>query len=355
MAKVVIEYVRLDRAGDRDREATILGALIGTPEVIADIADEPKLSQGAPDWGRDSGLRVLVGYARVTVISGAVLCAWGGQTPDASKGMRLQEGREPVHLELRQGDKVAFIQAADPPSALVLPATLATAAHQVAGNTALGQVLAALETLHGHTDGLEGALALVASAVKQDESKTVLENMLATLQAIAAGRSAVKAADTARIRPNNATNYAANKVIGDGVASLFTFSDFFPEAGGRGWLTKVRVAVSKAGGIAAPTSHSLRAVLFSAPPEQASAIDQADYIMSEANRSKRLTTIDLGYPRTGANGSDQFELEGFPAGGPELIQAAAGAKDLHLLLVSSGVWTPTAQSVWLPVVSAAFD
>lgn len=166
-------------------------------------------------------------------------------------------------------------------------------------------------------------------------------------------------ADAARTRPNNATPYAANKTIGDASASVFTFTDFFREQGGIAWLAELKVDVSKSGGITIPSGIAARGILFNAAPASAAdgsgtyGADQSAYSQFAVNRAKRLGFLDLYTANTGDASSDSFSLIGQPAM-PMLLQAAAASRDLHLLLIATGAWTPTASSVWLPGIKASF-
>lgn len=138
MAKVLVEYVRLDRAGERERKSDILLGLAGEPEILSEIGDTPRLTSGAPSWGKDGGLIVAWGYARITVLAGAVLCNWGGTNPDPAKGVRVAAGGREIHVQLKAGEKLAFIEAAPQPDVGAARADL-----QAVGNQALTDLAAA--------------------------------------------------------------------------------------------------------------------------------------------------------------------------------------------------------------------
>lgn len=137
MAKVLVEYVRLDRAGERERESSVLLGLAGEPQTLSEIGDTPVLTAGAPSWGKDGGVIVPMGYGRVTVLIGAVLCAWGGTRPDPTKGVRIAAGRE-ILVQLKPGEKVAFVEAAGEYEAGAARADL-----QASGNEHLSNLAAA--------------------------------------------------------------------------------------------------------------------------------------------------------------------------------------------------------------------
>jgi hypothetical protein len=153
-------------------------------------------------------------------------------------------------------------------------------------------------------------------------------------------------ADTARTRPNNATPYGANQPIGDATDCHFTFTNFFRKNAGAAYLHEVRVAVNKAA-ITVPAAIALSAYLYNAAG--GAIADQATFTTLEAARTRRLgPPIALSYNFIGGTGSDEYEMHGYPIGGPMLIQAAAASRDLSLLLVATGTWTPVAQGIWLP-------
>jgi hypothetical protein len=157
----------------------------------------------------------------------------------------------------------------------------------------------------------------------------------------------------AKTRPNNATAYAANKTIADGTASLFTFTNFFRKNGGTAWLTEVKVDVSKSGGISIPSGVAVRAILYNVAITDPGA-DQSAYSQLEANRTKRQGYVDLTVSNTGDGSSDSFSLIGTKSP-PMLLQAGAASRALNMLLIATGAWTPTAQSIWIPAVRAAHD
>lgn len=138
MAKVLVEYVRLDRAGERERESSVLLGLAGEPETLSEIGDTPVLTAGAPAWGKEGGVIVPAGYARLTVLLGAVLCSWGGTTPDPAKGVRIVAGGREILVQLKQGEKLGFIEAPAEQEVGGARADL-----QAAGNASLNDLAAA--------------------------------------------------------------------------------------------------------------------------------------------------------------------------------------------------------------------
>ena len=145
MAVVLVEYLLLDRAGERERDPTILRSLVGQPETLPEILDEPVLTAGAPSWGKDQGIIIPSGYARVTVIAGGVQCAWGGVRPDPTQGLQLVAGDPPAFLELKPGDKIAFVRIGSGRASGGARADL-----QLQGNASLAQLAAAI----GGPDGI---------------------------------------------------------------------------------------------------------------------------------------------------------------------------------------------------------
>lgn len=73
-------------------------------------------SDPAPDFGAAGGVQAT-GFARVRVLSGAVVVAWG-DSPVAAEGTSLRlEAGEREYLPIAVGQRVSFLEAADPPSA----------------------------------------------------------------------------------------------------------------------------------------------------------------------------------------------------------------------------------------------
>lgn len=114
VAKVLVEYVTPSLVGG-DRAGAAIREVVGQPETIDAIADVPKPTAGAPAWPKISGQVQLTGLARVTVVAGAVLVAWQGADPDPQDGIRLAADQEPQFIELREGQILVFLEAADPP------------------------------------------------------------------------------------------------------------------------------------------------------------------------------------------------------------------------------------------------
>jgi hypothetical protein len=136
-AKVLVEYVTLAGAASA-AEPQLLETSAGTPETLVDIEDVAILTAGAPSWGVQSGNVINRGFARVTVLEGAVKMAWGKGTPNPADGVRAAADQLAVHLSLREGDVIAFVESEEPPAAV--GGSGATAALQTAANTRLGNV-----------------------------------------------------------------------------------------------------------------------------------------------------------------------------------------------------------------------
>lgn len=117
MAKVFLEWVKLAPAGEV-RSADIFDSVAADSEIIADILATPKLSSPAPPWAAESRQQVDRGFARITVLEGAVLAAWGPAAGiDPAGGILLGAGQKPVMLAMRPGWIVAFVASANVPPA----------------------------------------------------------------------------------------------------------------------------------------------------------------------------------------------------------------------------------------------
>ena len=114
--KVRVDFVRLagplyaSGAGVNNPAPALAAATLqgsGATAVLSDLA---------PDFGASGGLPAT-GFARVRVLSGAVVVAWG-DSPTAAEGTSLRlEAGEREYLPLTTGQRLAFVEAADPPSA----------------------------------------------------------------------------------------------------------------------------------------------------------------------------------------------------------------------------------------------
>lgn len=148
-ATVLVEYVKLGSGTDIGRDSDVLDSVAGPPELIEDIADEPVLSEGAPAWEPESKTRVERGYGRVTVLVGAIKMVWGrGDDLDPAGGVRRARGERPLMVALRQGEKIAFIEAE----------TSGTSVEGAATEASLLQAVAAAEGLRDDFNELADVL-----------------------------------------------------------------------------------------------------------------------------------------------------------------------------------------------------
>lgn len=80
-------------------------------QTLTVTGSTPAPSNGAP------AMKYTGGFARLTVISGAVIAAWGpSPTAGETNGLRLQAG-DKIYVYVNPGDVVTFVEAADQPSA----------------------------------------------------------------------------------------------------------------------------------------------------------------------------------------------------------------------------------------------
>ncbi|WP_337186698.1 hypothetical protein [Phenylobacterium sp.] len=125
MAKVKIEWVKLGRFGET-RDPAVLEEIVGEPQLLDAIGAEPRQSAAAPAWPAESRQTVDRGFARVTVLEGAVLMAWGPPNlVDPTLGILHFAGGGAACVSLRTGHRVAFIAAEEAPAG---PGGLATEA-----------------------------------------------------------------------------------------------------------------------------------------------------------------------------------------------------------------------------------
>lgn len=116
MAKVRVEWVKVGRKGE-DRDPSFLEQVVGEPAIIEDIAAVAVLTDPAPAWPSESGATVDRGYARVTVLEGAVLVAWGTEDDAGSaEGVLAADVGKPVYVAIRAGHVLAFKESPELPS-----------------------------------------------------------------------------------------------------------------------------------------------------------------------------------------------------------------------------------------------
>lgn len=113
--KVRVDFVRLagplyaSGAGVNNPAPALAAATLSGAGATAVTSD------AAPDFGAAGGLPAT-GFARVKVLSGAVVVAWGdAPTAAEATSLRLEAG-EREYLPITTGQRVTFLEAADPPS-----------------------------------------------------------------------------------------------------------------------------------------------------------------------------------------------------------------------------------------------
>ena len=166
-------------------------------------------------------------------------------------------------------------------------------------------------------------------------------------------------ADSALTRPANTTAYAANQALGSSTTALFKFSGFFRANGGSALLTGLRLVASLSG-IAASNMGPIRAHLFNAAPSTAAGlVDQGTFNTLLADDLLKLGTADFSAWNLGGGGSNLIESYGAPALSPlPIIGAqtpAPGARDLYLILVATGAFTPASGQTIQAYASATLD
>lgn len=184
----------------------------------------------------------------------------------------------------------------------------------------------------------------VQDGMATSDLQTAANALLTTIRDSLTGRSSAwQACDTALTRPANTTAYAANKAIGSSSSTLFKFTNWFSEAGGSRLLTGLKFSAEKSGGISVPANFSVRAFVYAGLPT-APAADQADFPLLAADKTLRQAAPLFETPIAGGTGSDCYESYA-PLYTPALIKAAAGNRDLYVILVAQGAWTPTSASI----------
>jgi hypothetical protein len=197
MAKIRLEWVRPSRA-DFQRGGGE-GFAVFSGEQTMTVSSTAVLSAPAPAFTGADGIANSQGMARVSVLSGAVVIAWGGASPTVTEttGVRLETGQVQL-LSVDTGDALAFIEAADSPSARMV--------QDVNAETSLTAITSALAaTLSVRDAAAETSLTSIASAlaatlpVRDVAAETNLTSVLGALQAsLAVTTSPIHAISTAR-------------------------------------------------------------------------------------------------------------------------------------------------------------
>ena len=162
------------------------------------------------------------------------------------------------------------------------------------------------------------------------------------------GSSIWTPADAALTRPANTTATAVNGAIGSAGSALFKFSNFFEANAAHELLTALRLTISLAAGITAPTGILVRAHLFNADVSAtvlSSNADAGTYKEMLAAAPNKLGYVDFISFASGGSGSDAIEGYGTPVLSPLHLKAAAAAADLYAILVAQSAYTPVSASV----------
>jgi hypothetical protein len=117
MAKVRLEWVRLARQDyARGAVSNDLGEVVGALTLVVSSTDVS--TTAAPSFGGTDPAAVSSGFARVTVLSGAVNAAWG-DAPTASEALGVRvDTSAPLLFSVTTGRLISLIEAADPPAVL---------------------------------------------------------------------------------------------------------------------------------------------------------------------------------------------------------------------------------------------
>ncbi len=163
MAKIRLEWVRPGRPDFQRGGGDALAVFSGQQTIT--ISSTAVRSATAPAFTGADGVANGQGIARVTVLSGAVIVAWGGASPVVSEttGVRLEAGQIQL-LSVDTGDALSFIEAQDGPSQ--------RSVQDAAAETALGVIQTTLQAplavlgspIHAVSTARSGALAAAGAA-----------------------------------------------------------------------------------------------------------------------------------------------------------------------------------------------
>ena len=176
-------------------------------------------------------------------------------------------------------------------------------------NTKLIDIRTLLTALNGYVDGLETGITVKCGYKSSSKSQT---------------------------RPDNATPYAINDVVGTNPATNIEFENVSSIAGGAIIINHVRMSIAVA---AVPSGMSgFRLHLYNAAPTAIA--DNIAYNLPVADRTKYLGYIDIDKPEDfGATLISDMKDVGFDC------ELAAASTSLYGVLVAKAVFTPTALCV----------
>ncbi|MFN3513469.1 MAG: hypothetical protein ACK41C_10510 [Phenylobacterium sp.] len=120
MAKIRIDYVRPRRGGDAYGISSDTIQEVVAPAQTLEVGEASIQSEAAPAFPPDARGALGGVFARISCLSGAVVATAAAVNPTATEagGVRLEQGQRPILHPIETGQKMAFIQAADPPSGL---------------------------------------------------------------------------------------------------------------------------------------------------------------------------------------------------------------------------------------------
>lgn len=171
--------------------------------------------------------------------------------------------------------------------------------------------------------------------------------------------------DATITRPNNATGYSANQVIGNATTSTFTYSNFFlPGSNMTGLLTGMVLYASVAS-IATSNLGNITAYLYNTVPSFSPLADQQTFQTLLADEPPNcIGTVKFSSYVIGGTGSTTIYGYGAPDITPMPISSVSGpggsinspnAYTLYVVLVATAAFTPIANAILRPYVCAVFD
>lgn len=168
-------------------------------------------------------------------------------------------------------------------------------------------------------------------------------------------------ADASITRPNNATAYSQFGIVGSATAGLFTFSKFFRvkgspgTTGSTGLLTGARL-VASVGSIATSNMGTIVGHLYNVAPNGGGTLtDQTAFQTLAQDDAAKLGTITWTTWTIGGTGSNLIESYGALAATPLPIISAINDNSLYLVLMANAAFTPIANAVITPYLSAVLD
>jgi hypothetical protein len=228
----------------------------------------------------------------------------------------------------------------DANGALVTTPGSAAATQNVTGTGAAGTAATGVVTVQGIASGVAQPISgSVSAAVTGTVSGTgtagtaasgvmTVQGIASAIPVLVGGQQAVLTAEFTRTADSH--TYAQYQVVGPAVTAVLTFSNAARVVGGSGYLVKLRLNKSTT-----TTANAIfRLYIYSTAPTAIA--DESAFTLLYANRSNRVTYVDIFSMNTEGTGSDSANA--FVILPPTSFTCAAADRNLYGVLVAEGAY-----------------